>query len=114
MPFAQSSELPPPRATMTSMPCGAAMSRPRATIAESGFSPKSWNVTTSRPATSSSPRTCATYPAATMPGIGHQQRTASIFGGQGTDPVHPTCSENDARARVKLKRLHRSCLMTYR
>ena len=41
MPLAQSSELPPPMATMESMPSGAANARPASTIALSGFASKS-------------------------------------------------------------------------
>jgi hypothetical protein len=40
IPFAQSSELPPPIATIESTPNMAARSRPASTIAESGFASK--------------------------------------------------------------------------
>ena len=52
MPLAQSSELPPPSPMIESMPSGAANARPASTIAESGFSPKSWNGMAATPAAS--------------------------------------------------------------
>ena len=61
MPFAQSSELPPPSATMESAPHARATSAPRITIAPSG----SWsnsNVATSMPAWVSSVRARSGWP----------------------------------------------------
>jgi hypothetical protein len=52
-PFAQSSELPPPKATIESTPSGAAKARPRSTIEASGFVSNSWNRATDTPAASS-------------------------------------------------------------
>jgi len=43
IPLAQSSELPPPIATIESMPCQAADARPASTMRVSGFTSKSWN-----------------------------------------------------------------------
>ena len=67
MPLAQSSELPPPSATMPSTPASAATARPASTIALSGLASNAWNTVDSTPAPRRMSTAFATSPVATIP-----------------------------------------------
>src|ERR1019366_4107839 len=68
MPFAQSSELPPPSATSASMPRAAATTRPASTMSVSGFGEKSWKAWAAMPAAERSATACAGWPVDWRPG----------------------------------------------